>query len=243
MNTRMGRSIEELQMMRPTERAQLISRGHLDDETQLAILAADLDLTALAANVNLIPEVQEALAAKSAALREVLANNPSLHAELQLLLARDTSYDVRAAVAANAAISEDIQHLLARDGDWMVRMHLASSKALLVELQPVLAADSDFSVREHIAGRHDLLPDLVRALASDAEGCVRQSLAQNRSVELDGSFLVACLDLSDRGRQLVCARLSKEELDPEALNALQWTWTGTLDELVETTKELAPRAP
>lgn len=155
--------------------------------------------------------------------------------DVQHDLAGDPETDVRVALASNMGVEIEVQHRLARDARTRVRWNLARF-VVDPQVQRGLAQDTS-EVRRGLAWSRTLEPCVALALAGDDEPEVRLVLAKNSAVALSSAFPVRFLEESCRGRALISHVLASAQLDPEVATALRGSWSGTLDELVETAKE------
>jgi hypothetical protein len=211
---------------------------------QLACLELGADLPDLALNPSLDASVQGVLAREgSPESKEALVRNESLTAEAQAHLALHAGTNARVMLSMRPDLTPEVQHSLARDAEWMVRCGLAASEGLTAEVIELLQGDRVVRVRHALAQRRDLAPGTAKALGADEDRGVRNRVATNYAVELDASFALACLELSERGRVLVEAALAEEGLDTEALSVLRSGWSGTLEELLITVQDFAPNQP
>jgi hypothetical protein len=210
-------------------------------EQELVLEIDDGDtLEAFAANPHLSEESQAALAVHPGEhVRESLAANTSVCAEVQEVLVRDAARDVRWQLAANTAATPAVQLLLSQDDEGAVRYVLAENPEVMPEVLAVLALDPDEGARANAARNPKVTQDLALVLASDSRTRVRDALARNPAVELSEVFPLACLELSDRGRDLVERVLADSGVDPEASDALRGGWSGTLAELVAAAGEFS----
>lgn len=174
--------------------------------------------------------------------RHDLAQGAVLSAEVQELLATDPDEGVRCFLARNPRLLPDLQRRFAVTKSWYERGWLAGNKALLPELQHLLARDKDRLVRAHLASNKKLLGELRFTLAGDSQRVVRAALGANRAVALSKRFPVAFLEESLRGRELIDARIASAGLTADDVAVLRKDWAGTLEELIETAKELSAHA-
>lgn len=243
---------------------ECLARSYVLSERGQEDLARDEDAEvryALAKNVGTLPGAQLRLARDAGqTVRCALASSAAVALEAQLVLARDDSANVRSALAQNPAATVQAQEVLVRDEISYVRQDLAGNTGCAPSTQLALREDPEGYVRSALAknpaataqvqrllskGDHydrsglawnaALLPELVHSLAADADGYVRLMLAKNQSVVLDAAFPLSFLKLSEAGKALVAA--STRTIDPEVLTALEASWAGTLEELLETIKE------
>ncbi|WP_249962515.1 AAA family ATPase [Histophilus somni] len=102
---------------------------------------------------NISIETQKSLAEDSySSVRRTLATYPHLAEEVQLMLVKDSDWDIRQNLIENNHIilSNEIQKLLAKDSDSGVRRCLAKYPHLAEEVQLMLAKDSDWDVRRGV---------------------------------------------------------------------------------------------
>lgn len=223
-----------------SERWTSAATWDLDEAAQDALLA-DPDLRrALARNPYVCASAQRVLAYDEVLrVRDELANNHRVNAQVQLVLVRDRA-PVRATLAENPSATAVIQQLLVLDPDQVVRACLATNEGLLEKLQHVLVGDKACLVRSALAANPTVLPRVARQLADDFDFTTREAVAENDAITLDSTFPLACLEGSARGREMVRAAMEGDRTD--TLAVLRSGWTGTLEEMLETAGEFAPSA-
>jgi hypothetical protein len=144
----------------------------------------------------------------------------------------------RRRLASETTLAPEAQGLLAADADENVRSILADRDDLVLEVQVMLARDADEYVRRRLAGNPGLAQSLALVLADDVSR-VRHVLAHNEAITLGEAFPLACLEESARGRSIITRAMAAHDLDLEEVAVLREGWVGTLEELLETAREIA----
>jgi hypothetical protein len=169
------------------------------------------------------------------AFRVVLAANPALEPEVELVLAQDHKV-VQLALVENRVLERRTQCVLAESEHLDVRMALAESDVLDPSAQKTLAIDSHSWVRYNLASNTCLAQDVLHELVKDDD--LWAMLAGNDGVVLNEDLPVRFLEASSRGQELVEEELRACGADPEDAAVLRDGWGGTLAELVTTAAEL-----
>lgn len=194
-------------------RESLARRDNLS-EAVLMLLTRDEDqdvLEALAgrSGTTALPDpVQLELVKCNAEVRECLARNGNLGAPAQLLLARDSSAEVRRVLAAQPNLTSAALQCLTSDEDTVqsslagnehlgsalvqmdlcrhpsepVRVALAGNTSLNAKVQARLVKDPSAKVREALAGNKNLDESLLESLMQDEDDDVRERLVRWRDV-------------------------------------------------------------
>ncbi len=131
------------------------------------------------------------MGSESAWVREALAGNPGLSADLHDTLALDPVPSVREAVARNPGLRAGTQGRLAESAEARVRLALAGNKALVPEVLRTLSTDGLRWVRAATASNPSLPPELQLVLAEDRSWVVRQSLALNPGLTAPAAVVLA----------------------------------------------------
>lgn len=114
-------------------------------------------------------------------IKECLSRNLNLSEDLQIILARDSSF-ISCNLAANASISEKVQMILFESNNSTVKLMLSYNPNICENIQLILAKDEIAYIRNIIAGCSNISNNVQLILAKDDDHDVKHTLYKNPSV-------------------------------------------------------------
>jgi hypothetical protein len=144
----------------------------------------------LAGNPNLAHEAQLILSkSQEPGVIQRLARNPVLVFQLQSIFAEDKY--AQSSLAGNPSIAPEVQLILAKRDDEWVQRNLAENPSVTPEVQLILANSEYERVQYSLAVNPNITPELQLILAKNGDEYTQKNLAENPSVTPEAQLLLA----------------------------------------------------